>query len=213
MLFKEDWYPLARRFKELCVKHGLAIDPAITSDASRVLRVPDTTNTGIKNGKKKREPTRVRFISEGNRFEVADIEAVLLANGIDKDFVRPRSNSLVLPGERPTTSVNSSAVKLFENSVTRFKKILIKTRDGDGCAQLAHYLENASDDGMEPLWRGLLSWTKVCVEGDKASIWLSEKHPYDRERMYKKLDEIKGCLLYTSPSPRDRQKSRMPSSA
>ena len=23
----------------------------------------------------------------------------------------------------------------------------------------------------------------------------------------------KGCLLYTSPSPRDRQKSRMPSSA
>ena len=28
-----------------------------------------------------------------------------------------------------------------------------------------------------------------------------------------KFDEIEGCLLYTSPSPRDRQKSRMPSSA
>src|SRR5678809_1355297 len=27
------------------------------------------------------------------------------------------------------------------------------------------------------------------------------------------LDEYIGCLLYTSPSPRDRQKSRMPSSA
>ena len=27
------------------------------------------------------------------------------------------------------------------------------------------------------------------------------------------LDEVGGCLLYTSPSPRDRQKSRMPSSA
>ena len=26
-------------------------------------------------------------------------------------------------------------------------------------------------------------------------------------------DIKKGCLLYTSPSPRDRQKSRMPSSA
>ena len=26
-------------------------------------------------------------------------------------------------------------------------------------------------------------------------------------------DMYKGCLLYTSPSPRDRQKSRMPSSA
>ena len=27
------------------------------------------------------------------------------------------------------------------------------------------------------------------------------------------LEGLKGCLLYTSPSPRDRQKSRMPSSA
>ena len=27
------------------------------------------------------------------------------------------------------------------------------------------------------------------------------------------LDRINICLLYTSPSPRDRQKSRMPSSA
>ena len=26
-------------------------------------------------------------------------------------------------------------------------------------------------------------------------------------------DEARACLLYTSPSPRDRQKSRMPSSA
>ena len=26
-------------------------------------------------------------------------------------------------------------------------------------------------------------------------------------------DKCQGCLLYTSPSPRDRQKSRMPSSA
>ena len=28
-----------------------------------------------------------------------------------------------------------------------------------------------------------------------------------------KIDTINSCLLYTSPSPRDRQKSRMPSSA
>ena len=27
------------------------------------------------------------------------------------------------------------------------------------------------------------------------------------------ISKVKGCLLYTSPSPRDRQKSRMPSSA
>ena len=27
------------------------------------------------------------------------------------------------------------------------------------------------------------------------------------------MEKLLGCLLYTSPSPRDRQKSRMPSSA
>ena len=32
-------------------------------------------------------------------------------------------------------------------------------------------------------------------------------------RTFQNLALFKGCLLYTSPSPRDRQKSRMPSSA
>ena len=34
---------------------------------------------------------------------------------------------------------------------------------------------------------------------------------YDRE--LRRLEEKKACLLYTSPSPRDRTRSRMPSSA
>ena len=32
-------------------------------------------------------------------------------------------------------------------------------------------------------------------------------------QVFEEYDISKGCLLYTSPSPRDRQKSRMPSSA
>ena len=32
-------------------------------------------------------------------------------------------------------------------------------------------------------------------------------------KMFKAAQHLDGCLLYTSPSPRDRQKSRMPSSA
>ena len=35
----------------------------------------------------------------------------------------------------------------------------------------------------------------------------------DRTRAEQTVRKVKGCLLYTSPSPRDRQKSRMPSSA
>ena len=38
-------------------------------------------------------------------------------------------------------------------------------------------------------------------------------NPAQRQLYVSQLDSIQGCLLYTSPSPRDRQKSRMPSSA
>ena len=37
--------------------------------------------------------------------------------------------------------------------------------------------------------------------------------PTSPRKMRLVADQIRGCLLYTSPSPRDRQKSRMPSSA
>lgn len=205
MLFREDWYPLAKRFKEMCHKHGLKIDAGVTGDASRVLRVPDTTNTGIKNGKVTREPTRVRFVSEGDRFNVDDIDAILTAEGFDKDFVKKPTAALALPGQRPT-SVSPSSVSsaLVQNSVTLFKKILIKTKQGTGCAQLQNYVENADDDGMEPIWRGMLSWAKVCQDGEKASVWLSDLHPYDHERMHKKLVEIKGpysCAAMDDVSP------------
>jgi hypothetical protein len=194
MLFNDDWYALAKRFKELCIKRGLAIDAGVTGDASRVLRVPDTTNTGIKNGKAVRGATRVRSISEGNRFRVNDIDAILTANGFGKDFVKvPATSSLVLPGQRPT-SVKPSSVSaaLTQNSITLFKNILIKTKHGTGCDQLRNYVENASDDGMEPIWRGMLSWAKVCNDGEKATTWLSDLHPYPHERMHQKLAEIRG---------------------
>ena len=36
----------------------------------------------------------------------------------------------------------------------------------------------------------------------------------DKKKFMKEIEALmKDCLLYTSPSPRDRQKSRMPSSA
>ena len=43
-----------------------------------------------------------------------------------------------------------------------------------------------------------LSWDDLANAVGKAPVWLAS---------------VCYCLLYTSPSPRDRQKSRMPSSA
>ena len=56
-------------------------------------------------------------------------------------------------------------------------------------------------------------WTNATYVGFQANEW---KH--DKKRMIAfiggaQIDPYGNCLLYTSPSPRDRQKSRMPSSA
>ena len=44
--------------------------------------------------------------------------------------------------------------------------------------------------------------------------WVST-NPADEKAMatFVSVEKLMNCLLYTSPSPRDRQKSRMPSSA
>ena len=47
--------------------------------------------------------------------------------------------------------------------------------------------------------------------------WVSQytlaPHMIEAEKIEEPRDLLNPCLLYTSPSPRDRQKSRMPSSA
>ena len=53
-------------------------------------------------------------------------------------------------------------------------------------------------------------WQLLRRAAREATDWITVDalaHPYGRGIL------LEGCLLYTSPSPRDRQKSRMPSSA
>ena len=61
----------------------------------------------------------------------------------------------------------------------------------------AYYRMNSQNsntpDALEQIFRGPLNWMNLLMIGINVVIFI--------------------CLLYTSPSPRDRQKSRMPSSA
>ena len=51
-------------------------------------------------------------------------------------------------------------------------------------------------------YKPLLDWVDSNVEDNDEAVNISIR-----------LEYFNTCLLYTSPSPRDRQKSRMPSSA
>ena len=51
----------------------------------------------------------------------------------------------------------------------------------------------------------------ALMRGEKKHQWLSEPR---FEKMFSEIEDgLQGCLLYTSPSPRDQRGSRMPSSA
>ena len=69
---------------------------------------------------------------------------------------------------------------------------------------------------------GLVSATGVLAQDTikvgvlhslSGTMAISETTLKDTMLMLVEQQNAKGCLLYTSPSPRDRQKSRMPSSA
>ena len=65
------------------------------------------------------------------------------------------------------------------------------------------YLDVVNNQGQVESWRGEMRAATVL----RRSGWTKELF-VEGESIF-----ITGCLLYTSPSPRDRQKSRMPSSA
>jgi hypothetical protein len=201
------WKPIAENFKRLCKQEGLNIDQTVTADAARVLRIPSTYNFK----KKYPEPRPVQFLAQGSgpidlkRFG-ATIRGLLTA------AFAPASNAFVatsvdLPGTRPSkaqTARSAAAEAMMNNSVTRFEPIWIKSEKSMGCGQLEFYIKNAEQDGMEPLWRGLLSWAKVCDDGLEHSTKLTALHPYTIDRMHQKLSEIKGpypCIKMDSENP------------
>lgn len=190
-----QWKPVGEALKRLCKQEALVIDWSVPADAARLLRVPGTWNFKPKYP----EPRPVRLLVEGCTVSFDAFSQHIFSLVGEPEPAMP---TLALPGQRPTPT--ATGVKLLENSLSSFKTILLRTRDGTGCAQLAHYVEHAADEGMEPLWRGWLSQAKFCADGDRAAKWLSDLHPYEPQRMQTKLREIKGpypCLKFDSENP------------
>jgi hypothetical protein len=186
------WKPVAENLKRLCIKEGFKIDAMVTGDAVRILRVPDTSNY------KQEKPRKVKIMVEASP-KTFDFETVSKAlkermNGSAYELVMPS----LIAGKRPKAIPNANSVKLIENSFTLFSTI------GDKCGQINYYKEYASKDGMEPLWRGILSIAKHCEDGEEEGLALSAMHPYEPERHVQKWHAIKGpyaCVKLDETNP------------
>ena len=187
---RTDWKPYAERLKQLCVEHGFKADPAVTTDAARILRVPNTMHL-----KDILNPIAVEVLLASPAISLDDISPILaptddILKAIEKSEFR-----------RPMDAVTMA---LMGSSQSRFKTIIVKSAEGSGCNQLLHIYENQTTI-EEPLWRAGLSIAQQCVDRDRAIHMLSKNHPdYNPEDTNRKANETKGpytCETFKKLNP------------
>lgn len=180
-LRRNVWESLSKRLRDLAVENGLIVDTSVF-EAARVLRLPGTFNF-----KNPDDPQPVRVINsvyEAKSYE--DWKALL-------DAPEPEEDRSFLP--RRLSPLMES---MFENKVKRFKTILIKTAEGNGCQQLQHCYENQQDISYN-LWRSALSVATHCIDRDWAIHFISSEHPnYTEGETEKKAQDIGGPHLCTT---------------
>ena len=186
---REEWKPIAERFKALCQEHKFEADPAVTADVARILRIPETLNF-----KDPGNPLPTKVLKAGKRVSLGAFSEKL-----------PVIDLLDIPGKKPfTRQMDPMTLALMGNYQSKFKTILIKSVNGEGCEQIANAFRN-QDVLEEPLWRAALSIANACVDGSVGIHKISEQHPeYSANRTIKKANETKGpytCATFKTLNP------------
>jgi len=185
---REAWWPVAERLKNLCVASGFKADPAVTSDAARILRVPSTYNY------KYDTPLPVTFYG---------IEAPTTVDF--EDFAELLGGDPIPVPTKYTASTTSAFQNaLNENQKGSFKRLLLRTAKGTGCAQIEYLIKN-QQTASHDLWRSGLSIANVCTDGDKAAELMSSKHEdYSLEATLRKMEDTGGphfCSTFAMHNP------------
>jgi energy-coupling factor transporter ATP-binding protein EcfA2 len=180
---RAQWKPVAERIKALCEEHEFAADPSRTADNASILRVPETFNF------KDEPPLHVTILG--------------IQPEVDYELIKQTIGVLVAPDWVPR-QYSESALSLLGNKQSRFKTIIMKTMNGQGCAQIENIAVN-QDTIEEPLWRAGLSIAAVCVDRDEAIHKISEGHPeYTPENTERKANKTNGpytCQTFEKLNP------------
>ena len=178
---RQEWEPVARRIRDLCVTHNFYADGAVTADAARILRIPGTYNF------KDNPPKEVTVLEEAEPTSIVDMRELL---GVEERLE-----------EAPKREMSELSKSLMANYSSSFTKIMVRK---DSCQQLIScYKDRATLS--EPRWFNALAIAKFCSDKDKAIHKLSQDHPdYDPATTEEKIEHIKGphgCVEFEKSNP------------
>ncbi len=187
-LTREEWQPLADGLRELCLEKNFYIDGPCTTDASRILRVPNTFNL------KEETPRQVKLL--------APPEVAHSIEQISEILPKPKPQISFTPKVKREPSPLTKS--LMGNKVSYFRKIILRSLEGDGCPQLLNIYQNQADIGYD-LWRCGLSIANFCQDRDTAIHKISKKHPnYSPEETEEKASDTAGpfyCETFEGANP------------
>jgi hypothetical protein len=163
-----EWKPYAEKFKALCLANGLNIDPAVTADAARIMRCPDTYNY------KTTPPSPTSVLAEITPYDFGMFKEFLG----EVDTVIDNINNDVLASVEKGLDEDTAA---FKNLESHFGDLVVKSINGEGCGQIANIIVNAATLPYE-LWAAGLSIASRCVDAETAIHDMSSDYPgYNRE--------------------------------
>jgi hypothetical protein len=185
----------AEKFKRVCLATGLKIDPTVTGDVARILRVPDTVNYKYPDA-----PKAVKLLT---MVDMHDTEAFVanLDRVYDEVGAKESAGELPVQGVVPGQSLPAHLQNAVLDDVTRnliagrpkkFEIIARKSREGEGCAQIRDIVDNQPMQD-EPRWRAGLSVAWACEDGPTAVHDMSKNHAgYDPDATLKKAERTAG---------------------
>tara|TARA_R110002012_G_scaffold86409_4_gene214780 strand:+ start:4177 stop:7122 length:2946 start_codon:yes stop_codon:yes gene_type:complete len=160
----EEWVKLAKNFEELCKQHKLKVDTNVTTDCSRILRVPNTFNFNDGFGSK---AFKVKL--DDPSLSIEDVEVKDFDWYVDTipDFTVAETDSAF------NEKINS------DKWIYSYQTMEAKNEEGTGCEQIQKAYEDQENVDYQ-LWRAVLSILIKMRDGSKAIHDISNKHPdYD----------------------------------
>lgn len=153
-----EWRPLAEALKAKCLSSGLAIDPTVTADAARILRMPGTMNV-------KADPALpCRVLKDtGTSYDPTQLMALLApvrSAGMAALAAHVGADDLgAAPGIASYPNVPYYATEIAEK-----------------CGVFKEALLTGGRDHTEPQWRHLLSLLTFTEDGEKLVHEISKGH-------------------------------------